>query len=71
MQDRLSRFAAVLLLCSLPAVAHAEFIDWLGNALVEGLFILGALIGIPIIIYKLLRSPKAPDFPPKQWPPKE
>lgn len=68
--NRLLRFAALLLFCTVPAVAHAEFIDYIGNLLVEAFFILCALIGIPILLYQLLRRP-TPRKPDEQWPPKE
>ena len=70
MRGRLLRFAAILLFCGLPAIAHAEFIDYLGDLLVEGFFIICALIGIPILLYKLLRRP-TPRKPDEQWPPKK
>lgn len=70
MRNRLLRAAAILLLCSLPAVAHAEFIDWLGNFIGSALFIVCALIGVPILLYLAFRRPKTHSPPPKQWPPK-
>jgi hypothetical protein len=57
MQHRLLRFVAILLVCSLPAVAYAEFIDYLGDLIVKGIFIIRALIGIPILLYLLFRRP--------------
>ena len=57
MHNRLLFFAAPLLLCSLLAVAHAGFIYYIGTLLVETLFSLCALTGIPILLYQWLRCP--------------
>jgi hypothetical protein len=72
MHGRLLRFAAILLLCSLPAVAHAEFVDYAGNLIGKGLTImLYVVIGIAILLYLLFRRPTPHNPPPKQWPPKK
>jgi hypothetical protein len=70
MQHRLLRFAAMLLLCSLPAIAHAEFIDYAGNLIGKGLTIMMyVVVGIGILLYLLFRRPNTHNPPPKQWPP--
>ena len=68
MYDRLLHFAAILLFCSLPAVAHAEFIDYAGDLIVKGLPVKMHVV-IGILLYLLFRRPNAPNPPPKQWPP--
>jgi mannose/fructose/N-acetylgalactosamine-specific phosphotransferase system component IIC len=60
MQHRLLRFVAILLFCSLPAVAHAEFIDYIGDLIAKGLsIVMYVVIGIAILLYILFRRPNA------------
>lgn len=74
MHNRFLRLAALLLLCGLPAVAHAEFIDYAGHLIGKGLtVILYVVIGIGILLYLLFRRPTPHNPPPpsKLWPPKK
>jgi len=58
MHLKFSRFWALLWLCCLPAVAHAEFVDQVDNVLV---FYAILFLGVPLtilLIYLLVRSLK-------------
>jgi hypothetical protein len=75
MQNRLLRFAAILLLGSLPAIAHADILDFTAEIISMALpIMLCALIGLFILLYLLFRRPTPHNPPPppsKLWPPKK
>ena len=72
MQNSLLRVAAILLLGSLPVVAHADILDFTADLIGKGFTImLYVLIGIFILLYLLFRRPTPHNPPPKQWPPKK